>query len=225
MDTYYFSAYTTYIPVQSSGSSISLLLPQRIGSKYWYKVMMILLLCMVNESWCLDVCIRYKIHIPYRKRKKDRHWANTGGRGLLLGIYAFVQLLCKVVRLLIMMLENQDAVLTILLLNTTKDEHPPPPAVFLYLSIILNKCSKKYSEGCRGILERSGCTFRCTYSAEKCGFPQKFDRYLIHCILWAYYYQRLGNNTIWILKLQILQTSRTSCTIFVFSSSTHHWIY
>ena len=51
---------------------------------------------------------------------------------------AFVQLLCKVVRLLIMMLENQDAVLTILLLNTTKDEHPPPPAVFLYLSSSIN---------------------------------------------------------------------------------------
>ena len=117
------------------GSSISpSLFPQSIGSKYWYKVMMILLLCMVNESWCLDVCIRYKIHIPYRKRKRDRHWANTGGRGLLLlllGIHAFVQLLCKVVRLLIMMLENQDVQfwlpLTryILLLNTTKDKHPP----------------------------------------------------------------------------------------------------
>ena len=124
------------------GSSISpSLFPQSIGSKYWYKVMMILLLCMVNESWCLDVCIRYKIHIPYRKRKKDRHWANTGGRGLLLGIYAFVQLLCKVVRLLIMMLENQDVQFWLPLtryIHTTstskyyQGQTSSPPAVFLY---------------------------------------------------------------------------------------------
>ena len=80
----------------------------------------------------------YRIHIPYRKRKRDRQpgLVTTGGF-FFLG-YGFVQLLCKVVRLLIMMLENQDAVLTILLLNTTKDEHPPPPAVFLYLSSSIN---------------------------------------------------------------------------------------
>ena len=135
MDTY-FSLLTLHLSTIKWVPLSPSLFPQSIGSKYWYKVMMILLLCMVNESWCLDVCIRYKIHIPYRKRKRDRHWANTGGRGhllLLLGIYAFVQLLCKVVRLLIMMLENQDVqfwlpltrYILLLLLNTTKDKHPP----------------------------------------------------------------------------------------------------
>ena len=71
VDTY-FSLHTTYITSQYNQVVLpSPSLPQSIGSKYWYKVMMILLLCMVNESWCLDVHM-YPIHIPYRKRKRDR---------------------------------------------------------------------------------------------------------------------------------------------------------
>ena len=110
----------------------------------------------------------------------------------------------------------------LLLLNTTKDEHPPPPAVFLYLSSSINVV-RSIQKDVEVFLSGVDAHF-VAHSAEECGFPQKFDRYLIHCILWAYYYQRLGNNTIRILKLKIMQTSRT-CTIFVFSSSTHHWIY
>ena len=146
MDTY-FSLHTTYITSQYNQVVLpSPSLPQSIGSKYWYKVMMILLLCMVNESWCLDVHM-YPIHIPYRKRKRDRQAANQPSTGLIqeggfffLG-YAFVQLLCKVVRLLIMMLENQDAVLTTTPTTTSKyyqGQTSSPPAVFLYLSSSIN---------------------------------------------------------------------------------------
>ena len=92
-----------------------------------------------------------------------------------------MQLLCKVVRLLIMMLENQDAVLTILLLNTTKDEHPPPPAVFLYLSSSINVV-RSIQKDVEVFLSGVDAHF-VAHSAEECGFPLKFDRYLIHCIL------------------------------------------
>ena len=85
-----------------------------------------------------------------------------------------MQLLCKVVRLLIMMLENQDAVLTILLLNTTKDEHPPPPAVFLYLSSSINVV-RSIQKDVEVFLSGVDAHF-VAHSAEECGFPQKFDR-------------------------------------------------
>ena len=73
-----------------------------------------------------------------------------------------------------------------------------PPAVFLYLSSSINVV-RSIQKDVEVFLSGVDAHF-VAHSAE-CGFPQKFD--LIHCIWWAYYYQRLGNNSIRILKLKI----------------------
>ena len=149
----------------------------RIGSKYWYKVMMILLLCMVNESWCFDVSDTY----PYRKR--GRFCATfVQGRAIT---------------------DNDARESRCSSYYTTSKYYQgrtsSPPAVFLYLSSSINVV-RSIQKDVEVFLSGVDAHF-VAHSAEECGFPQKFDRYLIHCILWAYYYQRLGNNTIWIFKL------------------------